>query len=119
MIQKRTPPQVRRIIAQKLAMRRRWEQNPEGMLKRAKAGAAAMSRLADQHRVWWGNWLHERASRLTKGQLLEGIAKTIREEGRQGHVQPKSVLARLMRYGFLRYDEQAGEYLNLRSQESL
>jgi len=118
MIRKRTPARVRHIIAQKVAMKRRWENDPDGMLRRSKAGAKAMSDLAEKHRTWWSNWLHDRARRLTKAQLIDGITKTIQDEGRRGHTKPASMLARLVRYGFVRFDPVTFDYINERSQET-
>lgn len=118
MIRKRTPARLRFLIAQKVAMKRRWETDPDGMRRRSKAGAKAMADLGAKHRTWWSNWLYARARRLTKAQLIDGIAKTIQDEGREGLTKPASMLARLVRYGFVRFDPETMDYVNERSQES-
>lgn len=118
MIRKRTSARIRHVIAQKVAMKRRWEKDPEGMLRRSKAGAKAMADIGAKHRIWWSNWLHARARRLTKAQLIDGIAKTIQDEGRTGLTKPSSMLARLVRYGFIRFDPVTFDYVNERSQEA-
>ena len=117
MIRKRTSARVRHIIAQKVAMKLRWETDPDGMRRRSKAGAKAMADLGAKHRVWWSNWLYDRARRLTKAQLIDGITRTIQDEGRTGLTKPESMLARLVRYGFIRFDPATLDYINERSQE--
>lgn len=77
-----------------------------------------MADLGAKHRVWWSNWLYDRARRLTKAQLIDGITRTIHDEGRTGMTKPESMLARLVRYGFIRFDPETFEYVNERSQEN-
>ena len=55
---------------------------------------------------------------LLVAQLIDGIAKTIQDEGRTGLTKPSSMLARLVRYGFVRFDPATFDYVNERSQEA-
>lgn len=105
-----TNPHVGRQIAFKLRMRKLWDTDRERMLKRSKAGAKAMRDKATRNRDWWETWLGSRDPLMSKAQLIAAIAKSM---DRLSQTRPQSVLARLIRQGLLRFDDENMAYRNL------
>jgi hypothetical protein len=103
-------PNVGRNIAFKLRMKKLWENDRERMVKRSRAGAKAMRDKSARNKNWWSDWLGSRDSFITKEQLLNSIAKSMDS---YSQTKPKSVLARLIRQGLLRYDDDRMAYHNL------
>ena len=103
-------PNVGRQIAFRLRMKKLWETDRERMLKRSKSGAKAMRDKAIKNKAWWSNWLGSRDSYLTKRQLIDGIAKSMDQFSQ---TKPLSVLARLIKNGLVRYDDDQMQYRNL------
>lgn len=103
-------PNVGRQIAFRLRMKKLWETDRERMVKRSKAGAKAMRDKATRNKNWWANWLGNRDSYLSKEQLMTGITKSMDQFS---DTKPQSVLARLIRQGLVRYDDDRMAYRNL------
>lgn len=103
-------PNVGRQIAFKKRMKQLWETDRERMLKRSRCGAKAMHVKAQKNKEWWARWLGNRDSFLTKQQLIEGIAKSMDQFS---PTKPVSVLARLIKQGLVRFDDERMEYRNL------
>jgi hypothetical protein len=103
-------PNVGRQIAFKVRMKKLWETDRERMVKRSRAGAKAMRDKAARNKNWWANWLGNRDSYLTKEQLMTGITKSMDQFS---STKPASVLARLIRQGLVRFDDERMEYRNL------
>jgi hypothetical protein len=91
-------------------MKKLWETERERMVKRSRAGAKAMKDKATRNKNWWANWLGNRDSFLTKEQLIASIAKSMDQFSQ---TKPHSVLARLIRQGLVRYDDDRMAYRNL------
>lgn len=102
-------PNVGRQIAFKQRMKKLWETDRERMVKRSKAGAKAMRDKSARNKNWWSDWLGNKDSFLTKAQLVNGIAKGMDPYSR---TKPQSVLARLIRQGLVRYDDDRMAYRN-------
>jgi hypothetical protein len=91
-------------------MKKRWNEDREGMLKRSRSGAKAMRDKAKTNKDWWARWLGNKDSFLTKRQLLDGIAKSMDQFSQ---TKPASVLARIIKQGLVRFDDERMEYRNL------
>lgn len=103
-------PNVGRQIAFRLRMKKLWETDRERMVKRSRAGAKAMKDKATRNKHWWSDWLGSRDSYITKDKLMAGITKSMDQFS---DTKPKSVLARLIRQGLVRYDDDRMAYRNL------
>jgi hypothetical protein len=103
-------PNVGRQIAFRLRMKKLWETDRERMVKRSRSGAKAMRDKAKRNKAWWSDWLGRHDSYFTKQQLLDGIAKSMDPRSPS---KPQSVLARLIKQGLVRFDDERMEYLNL------
>lgn len=111
---KKPNPRVGQHIGFRLRMKQRWEQDREGMLKRSKAGAKAMFVKSRHRREWWVNLFSAKARHLTKQEIVNSIISSINPEVES---KPQSIMARLIRYGIIRFDDQAMDYVNNFSQE--
>lgn len=103
-------PNVGRQIAFRLRMKKLWETDRERMVKRSRAGAKAMKAKAYRNKSWWADWLSKRDTYISKESLLNGISRSMDP---MSNTKPRSVLARLIRQGLLRFDDERMEYLNL------
>jgi hypothetical protein len=90
-------------------MKKLWETDRDGMVKRSKSGAKAMRDKAKRNKDWWADWLGSRDSYINKQQLLMGISKSMDPTSPS---KPQSVLARLIRQGLIRFDDERMEYRN-------
>ena len=103
-------PRVGQQIAFRIRMKKRWQEDREGMLKRSKAGAKAMAELAELRKDRWRKALYPKPRRMTKTEIMETILITLPEGFTS---KPRSVFLRLMRYGFIRFDIETMSYANL------
>jgi hypothetical protein len=103
-------PNVGRQIAFKVRMKKLWETDRDRMVKRSRAGGKAMRDKSARNKNWWAIWLGNRDSYLTKESLIAGITKSMDQ---YSTTRPSSVLARLIRQGLVRFDDERMAYRNL------
>ena len=102
-------PRVGQQIAFRIRMKKRWQEDREGMLKRSKAGAKAMSQLAEFRKERWRKAFYPKSRQMTKAEIMETICDTLPEGFTS---KPRSVFLRLLRYGIIRFDVESMSYIN-------
>jgi hypothetical protein len=102
-------PTIGRQIAFRIRMKKRWQEDRQGMLKRSQAGGRAMMVKARNNRETWAAWLEKKTCFLSKPELLEAISKAMDPMSKS---KPHSVFVRLMRCGLISFDIERMEYRN-------
>ena len=98
------------IIREKEKLKARWDTNREGMLKRSEGGGKATAKIYAERRETLVGWLETMPLRMTKQDLVREFELRM-VGGRE--VSPRSLIEKMRLYGKIRYDEDAGLWINL------
>jgi hypothetical protein len=96
-------------IKQKLKLKEKWENNREGMLKRSKQGNKQSVQSAGVRRQRLIDQFKSYPVQMSKAEMRERIMGFMSQHDRR---KPDSFIAKLIKHGLLKYDDQTGLWTN-------
>ena len=102
-------PTKAEIIKAKLRYKAMWEENRPRMLRLAALGRRVISDRHDDNRRWMREWLSTKPAKMTRNELRLLIDKA---KMKDDTVKTESYIKTMIRYGYVRFDEETLVWVN-------
>lgn len=102
-------PNKAEIIKAKLRYKAMWEENRPRMLRLAALGRRVISDRHDENRRWMREWLSTKPAKMTRNELRLLIDKA---KAKDDTIKTESYIKTMIRYGYVRFDEETLSWAN-------